>query len=100
MSKLSEEALTYTAPTTKNISELETVDVNADVKERTAGEGENAFTYKYIEVEGQEYRVGASVLKQLKVHLEANPNIKKFRVNKTGEGLKTEYTVIPLDPLN
>ncbi len=96
MTKLSEEALTYEPPKTKNISELAEVNVDAEVKERTAGEGENAFNYKYIEVEGEEYRVGASVLKQLKVHLEANPNIKKFRVNKTGEGLKTEYTVIPV----
>lgn len=96
MSKLSEEALTYTAPTTKNISELETVDVNADVKERTAGEGENAFTYKYIEVEGEEYRVPASVLKQLKAQLEANPKITKIRVTKEGTGMKTVYTVIPL----
>ncbi len=96
MAKLSEEALTYTPPTTKNISELEEVEVSAEVKERTAGEGENSFSYKYITIGDQEYRVGASVLKQLKVHLEANPNLQKFKVQKTGEGLKTEYTVIPL----
>ena len=96
MTKLSEEALTYTAPVTKNIVELEVVEVDAEVKERTAGEVDNAFTYKYIEVNGEEYRIGASVLKQLKAHLEANKDLKKFKVTKEGEGLKTTYTVIPL----
>ncbi len=96
MAKLSEEALTYTQPTTKNISELEVVPVDAEVSERTAGEGENSFTYKYIEVGGEEYRVGASVLKQLKAQLEANPNLTKFKVIKEGVGMKTNYTVVPL----
>ena len=96
MAKLSEEALTYTPPTTKNISELGLVSVDAEVKERTAGEGENTFTYKYIEVDGEEYRVGASVLKQLKAQLEENPKLIKFKVTKEGTGMKTNYTVIPL----
>ncbi len=96
MAKLSEEALTYTAPTTKNISELESVEVTAEVMEKTAGEGEHSFTYKYIEVKGEEYRVGASVLKQLKKHLENNKGLTKFKVDKEGTGMNTSYTVIPL----
>ncbi len=96
MAKLSEEALTYTPPTTKNISELKEVNVAAEVKERTAGEGETSFTYKYIEVDGEEYRIGASILKQLKAQLEENPKLTKFKVNKEGTGMKTNYTVIPL----
>lgn len=96
MAKLSEEALTYVPPTTKNISELKEVSVSVEIKGKTAGEGDNAFTYKYLEVEGEEYRVPASVLKQLKAHLEANPKITKIKVNKEGEGMKTNYTVIPL----
>jgi len=96
MAKLSETALAYQPPTTKNISELAEVSVNAEVQQKTAGEGDNAFTYKYIEVDGKEYRIGASVLKQLKAHLEEKPDIKSFKVSKTGEGMKTTYTVIPL----
>jgi len=96
MAKLSEEALTYVPPTTKNISELDSVEVSEEVKEKTVGEGDNAFTYKYIIRDSDEFRVGASVLKQLKVQLENNPKLTKFKVNKKGEGLKTEYTVIPL----
>lgn len=96
MAKLSEEALTYEGPKTKNISELAEVPVDVEVQEKTAGEGENSFTYKYITVNGEDYRIGASVLKQLKAHLENNPKLTKFKVTKVGEGLKTEYTVIPL----
>ncbi len=97
MAKLSEEAKAYVPPTTKNISELEAVSIDVEMHQKTAGEGENSFTYKYIEVDGEEYRIGASVLKQLKAHLEEKPDIKRFKVSKTGEGMKTTYTVIPLD---
>jgi len=97
MAKLSEEALTYVPPTTKNISELKEVDVSAEVKEKTGTKKDgDEFTYKYIEVDGVEYRVGASVLNQLKEHLTAKPDLKKFKVTKQGEGLGTTYTVIPL----
>ncbi|KKL78252.1 hypothetical protein LCGC14_2026710 [marine sediment metagenome] len=96
MAKLSEEALTYQPPTTKNISELESVDVSTDVQQKTVGEGQDSFTYKYMTVGGEDYRVPNSVLKQLKKHLEENPKLTKFKVAKEGEGLKTEYTVIPL----
>ncbi|KKK73592.1 hypothetical protein LCGC14_2892300, partial [marine sediment metagenome] len=60
------------------------------------GEGADAFSYNFMVVAGEEYRVPNSVLKQLKKHLEANPKLEKFKVAKEGEGLKTEYTVIPL----
>lgn len=96
MAKLSEEALTYVPPVTKNISELEEVQVDVEVTAKTIGEGDAAFSYKSIVVDGTEYRVGASVLKQLKVHLQNNPKLKKFKVNREGEGMKTVYTVIPL----
>jgi len=46
-------------------------------------------------VDDEEYRVPTSVLKSLKVILEDKPDLKFFKVKKTGEGLKTEYTVIP-----
>jgi hypothetical protein len=47
-------------------------------------------------VNGEEYRVPDSVLKALKDNLEVNPKLGWFKVKKTGEGLKTNYTVIPL----
>ena len=97
MTKLSEAALTYEPPVTRMVSELAEVDVSAEIKEKTVKEGtKDEFTYKYIEVKGEEYRVGASVLKQLKAQLESNPNLSKFKVTKEGKGLQSEYTVIPL----
>jgi len=35
-------------------------------------------------------------LKSLKAILEENPNLKDFKVKKSGTGMSTEYTVIPL----
>ena len=96
MAELKQVAKDYIAPTTRNISELDEVSVSLEVKKKTVGEGEKEFTYSYITVGEEEYRVGASVLKQLKAHLEAKPNMQKFSVNKEGEGLKTVYTVLPL----
>ncbi|KKK52693.1 hypothetical protein LCGC14_3102350 [marine sediment metagenome] len=97
MAKLSEEAQTYVPPTTKNIAELHSVSVGVEVqtKESTKKDGEK-FTYKYIEVGGEEYRVPGIVLGQLKEQLKANPNLQKFKVSKIGEGIKTVYTVVPL----
>lgn len=97
MTTLSEEALTYVPPTTKNISELKEVKVDMDVLEKTGtnADGEE-FKYKYVEVDGEEYRVPNSVLKQIKAQLEENAKLERFKVKRDGEGKKTVYTVIPL----
>jgi hypothetical protein len=48
-------------------------------------------------VDDEKYRVPISVIQQLQVMIEDNPNLKKFKVKKTGEGKdNTRYTVIPL----
>ena len=81
----------------ENISELPKVSLDAEIKERTGKNDEGAeFSYKYITVEGQDYRIPASVLKSLKAILEDSPSLKYFKVKKTGTGMSTEYTVIPL----
>ena len=54
------------------------------------------FPYKYVEIDNERYKMPVSVLASLKVILEENPNLKKFKVKKTGEGMDTRYTVIPL----
>jgi len=92
MAKLSEEAQAYEPKRTQNIADLESVSVDLDLKE----ELEVEFPYKYIEVEGQRYRVPTSVLAQLKVLIEDNKDLKKVKVKKIGEGMNTEYVVIPL----
>ena len=98
MAKLAEESNAYVPPTTKNIAELNSVSVGVEVqtKESTKKDGEK-FTYKYMEVDGKEYRVPGIVLGQLKEQLKANPNLQNFKVSKIGEGkTNTVYTVIPL----
>lgn len=98
MTTLKEEAKNYVPPTTKNISELAEVSTEIEVKTKEAvkKDGEK-FTYKYVEVNGEEYRVPGIVLGQLKEQVKANSSLQKFKVSKQGEGKTgTTYTVIPL----
>ena len=75
-----------------NIADLQSVSTDLDVKEDTEAE----FPYQYVEVEEIRYRIPSSVLSNLKAILEENKELKKFKVKKTGEGMDTRYTVIPL----
>jgi len=97
MGSLIDEARQYEPPQTKNISELESISVDSEVitKEFKDKDG-NPFKINVVVVDGEDYRVPVSVLKALKVIAEEKPDIKAIKVKKTGEGLKTEYTVIPL----
>jgi hypothetical protein len=94
---LKDTAKAYESHSVGNIAELPKVSTELVVEDRegTNEEGKT-FSYKVIIIEGQEYRVPASVLKSLKAILEDNPNLKEFKVRKTGTGMATEYTVIPL----
>jgi hypothetical protein len=102
MANLKETAQTYeSGQTTKNVAELDEVSVDLEVKddsfEATDDEGnQKTVKIKYIEVGDERYRVPNSVLKQLKVFLEDNSDLKKFKVKKSGQGLNTEYQVIPI----
>ena len=98
MAKIGQEALDYEPQQTKNIADLDVVGVDAEIVEKTYKDTDNnSFTLKVIIVDGEDYRVPVSVLKALKTILEDKPSIKHFKVKKTGEGLKTEYVVIPLE---
>jgi len=97
MVNLKEEAKAYESQRTFNIADLPEVSVMLNVEDRRATNEEGKeFSYKVIVVDKQEYRVPASVLKSLKAILEDNPNLKIFKVLKTGSGMGTEYTVVPL----
>lgn len=99
---LKEEAEAYEpAAKTKNIAEL--AEVSTDLKTEddsftfTEGDKEKTVKQKVVVIDGEKYRVPLSVIGSLKVILEDNPNLKKFKVKKTGEGKDgTKYTVIPL----
>lgn len=98
MASVKDSAKGYTPKATKNIAELQSVEVDLALME---GKGKNKqneeFTYNFIEVDGEEYRVPDKVLKDLKAILAKKPNLKTFSVSKQGQGLNTTYTVIPLD---
>ncbi len=98
MGTIKENAEQYEAPTTKNITELEKIDVNLVVEERefTRQDG-TKFKVDVIVVGGEDYRMPTSVLKSLKEILVEKPELKEFKVSKSGEGFKTSYTVITLD---
>jgi hypothetical protein len=95
---IKEGAQTYQPKSAKNITELESVDVNLAmaVESGTDMEGET-YTYNYIEVNNERYRVPDSVLKDLKAIMLKKPTLQKFTVSKSGEGRQTRYQVIPLD---
>jgi hypothetical protein len=97
MALLKDEAKAYEPPQTKNIADLDKVPVDVVVEDReyTRGDGEQ-FKIKVVAIDGEDYRVPISVIKSLKAVLEEKPDLKEFKVKRTGEGLKTEYTLIPL----
>jgi len=93
MAKLIDEAKNYESKAkVNNIADLKEVSTDLDVKDEVEAE----FPYKYIVVDGQKYRIPGSVLGSLRVILDENSKLAKFKVKKTGEGMETRYTVIPL----
>jgi len=98
MTTIKEEAKKYVPKQTKNISELPQVSVDMELRDGEGTDKEGLpFAYKFVEVNGEEYRIPASVIGQVKDLQEANPNFKLFKVKRTGEGkVGTRYTVIPL----
>ena len=83
MAKLKEEALAYETKQTKNIAELPEVSVDLDLEDDEFEAEDDKGNLKMIKqkitmIDGERYVVKNSVLKQLKVFLEDNSNIKKF----------------------
>lgn len=98
MVNIKEDAMAYEPKRTRNISELKEIPIDIEIKngKGTNKQGED-FEYKYVEVEGIEYRVANVVLEQLKAQITSNPNLAKFKVTKVGETKdNTRYTVVPL----
>lgn len=105
MATLKEEAQAYEPKQTLNIADLDKVSVDIQTEDDeyefddVDGEGKpikKRIKQKVVKIEGKTYRIPNSVLNQLKVLLEDNPELKFFKVKKTGQGLATDYTVIPI----
>jgi hypothetical protein len=98
MTNLKESAVAYVPQKMKNIADLPSVDVSLEIKD---GEGIDdagkPYKYKYFEVDSEKYRVPAVVLGQLKDIIEVKPDLKTFKVKKSGQGKEgTKYTTIQL----
>ncbi len=103
MATLNDYAKEYTPQAnTKNIADLPEVSTDLELVDDTFEfEDKNGNTkevnQKVIVVKNEKYRVPVSVIQQLKVILEDNPNLKKFKVKKSGSTKDdTRYQVIPL----
>ena len=91
MTKLSDFVKDY-EPTskTKNIAELKEVSTDIDIVDDEfdvtdkVTKQEKKVKQKVVVVSGEKYRIPASVIAQLKVVMEDNPNCKKFKVKKSG----------------
>lgn len=98
MTTIIESAKAYEPKQTLNIADLSEVDVNLDLQERKGKDDKgNEFSYQVAVIEGKEYRVPAMVLEKLKEALKIKPDIKKIKVNRSGSGLNTRYSVEVLE---
>jgi len=102
MAKISEFAKDYeSSAKTKNIAELQSVSTDLELMDDEFEFTKNGETkivkQKVIVVNGEQYRCPITVIQQLKVILEDNPSLKKFKVKKSGNTKDdTKYVVIPL----
>ena len=98
MANIRESAKAFVPKQTKNIADLEKVDLEWPVEHRKGKDKDNKdFEYDVVVKDGEDYRIPASVLNAIKTIVEAKPNQKTVRVIKKGTGMNTEYTVIQLD---
>lgn len=94
---LNDFAKAYEPQKTHNIAELPAVSTDIEISQETRqnAEGED-YNLIYTVIENEEYRIPTSVLMQLKTLLEAKPDLKQFKVARSGKGMLTKYQVIPL----
>jgi hypothetical protein len=98
MVSIRQSAMAYTPKTTKSITELASVSVDLDIEDKSFTDKDGKeFTISVVEINGEEYRIPLSCIKQLKELIAEKPKMKTFKVRKTGEGMNTSYTVVPLD---
>jgi len=97
---IKDSAKAYKPQQTKNIADLEKIPVDLEVSSKTfetvdADGNTKIVDYNAVVVNEEEYRLPNSVLRDLKVLIAEDEELQFFKVIKTGEGLKTTYTVIP-----
>lgn len=98
MATIQENAEQFESVKMRRADELETININEDVKtskEFTDKDG-GKFTVQYIERNGEQYRIPKSVLGKLKELMEVQ-TFTEFKVIRKGDGTKngTSYEVAP-----
>jgi hypothetical protein len=94
MASIKEEAERYEPKQTLNIADLDRVDLSFPLEPRTGTDKDGKeFDYKVMVANGQEYRVPNTVLEEIKKMLDLKPDLKAVKVEKSGSGLSTRYTV-------
>ena len=91
---LKETAKDYVPKRTLNVTDLDRVDLSFPMEDRvgTTKEGKD-FDYQVMVINGQEYRVPATVLEEIQKILKLKPETKFVKVTSTGSGLNTTYSV-------
>lgn len=103
MATIAEASKEYTSSQTQNIADLDKVSTDLELvadeftfNDRETGQ-QKTVQQEVVIVDEIKYRCPVTVKQQLKVLLEDNPNLKFFKVKKTGQGKdSTKYQVIPL----
>jgi len=96
MATIKETAQLYEAPQSKNIADLDKVSIELEInKGRAKDNTGEEFSYHFVEVEGERYRIPGSVLGGLKAILKKMPQMKYFSVLREGTGMNTRYQVLP-----
>lgn len=94
MATLREEAQAYQPKQTLNIADLDRVDLSFPIENRTGTDKEGKeFKYKVMVVNEIEYRTPWTVLEEIKKMLKLKPELTHVKVNQTGSGLNTRYSV-------
>ncbi len=102
MATIGEAADSYKASTkTMNIADLDKVSIDLQIEidtfEFTKGDETKTVEQEVIVIDEVKYRIPVTVKQQLKVLMEDNPNLKFFKVKKSGTTKDdTRYQVIPL----
>ena len=100
MGTIKSEAQAYKPKATKNIADLPAVTTDLQIEDDSFEVEKDGKTKvvktKVIVIDGEKYRCPDSVLRDLKSILEEKPDLKTFKVKRSGSGLDTSYTVIPL----
>jgi hypothetical protein len=104
MSKIGEFAKDYEPQqTTKNIADLSEVSTDLELEDDEfefadkVTKQTKTIKQKVVDVNGEKYRVPVSVIQQLKVIMEDNPQLKRFKVKRSGSTKDdTRYQVIPI----